>query len=237
MADRTIYTGSYDLAYVQKLARSYEANGFSALPKWDDQSCQYDILLTKKEAQQPREFAVPEQNSAEAYPTIGINELARYMGLSDSALRGWRAANTGPAAYKFSNRVFYHCDDVERYLHECYVILHKSQEPLNMQGGKPFIMDIDAEEILGVNRDVIVGWRTREIGPNYFRFGSSIRYRPEDVEAYAQIMRDGYGPSVRASARRPRPNEPVNMTSAPVATSSGIQDDAGLSVPAYDIFW
>ena len=42
----------------------------------------------------------------------------------------------------------------------------------------------EAANYLGVKSQTLAAWRTRSVGPTYYRVGSNIRYRQSDLEAY-----------------------------------------------------
>ncbi len=227
MADVAIYTGRYDYDHAMKVEASYACQGFSTGIKFDEIGWQYYVELTKQDQLESSEENTTNECQAEEHVTIPIKDLAQYMGISDGALRGWRRNGTGPIAHKDNDRVFYYPGDVEVYLRSVYIKLYNTQAPESFLGGRAFIRDTDAQDILLVNRDVIAGWRHRFIGPNYFTFESLVRYRPEDIEAFAEMMRHGYGPSVRTSARLPVNNGTVETSTA---TSNGNYESEWLGI-------
>lgn len=44
-------------------------------------------------------------------------------------------------------------------------------------------------KILGMTIGTLAQWRTKKIGPDYYKFGKAVRYRREDVKAFLNKAR------------------------------------------------
>jgi len=49
--------------------------------------------------------------------------------------------------------------------------------------------EIDAADYLGLNRQTLANWRSKEKGPSYCKLGRRIIYMIEDLDAYLQARR------------------------------------------------
>lgn len=52
-----------------------------------------------------------------------------------------------------------------------------------------YLNENQTAEILGVTPKTLQQWRFYSRGPAYYKFGRTVRYRPEDLEAFAQKRR------------------------------------------------
>lgn len=53
--------------------------------------------------------------------------------------------------------------------------------------------EADAAALLGVHRDTLRAWRCAGNGPDHFRIGGSITYRPGDLAAFIEVGRTSAG--------------------------------------------
>jgi excisionase family DNA binding protein len=64
---------------------------------------------------------------------------------------------------------------------------------------KPLMSTAELAHYLSVPRESLYAWRARGEGPRWYRVGRSVRYRPEDVEAWIEQQRE----AERASGANP----------------------------------
>ena len=56
--------------------------------------------------------------------------------------------------------------------------------------GNRFLRPREAAEILGLSPRALDRWRSRGLGPAYYKFGSAVRYRLSDLNAWAGTRQD-----------------------------------------------
>jgi len=66
---------------------------------------------------------------------------------------------------------------------------------------KRFITDVEIEHAYGIPRKTLQNWRVLGKGPRFRKFGSGVRYKVSDVEAWVESLPSG-GAGVPASAVR-----------------------------------
>lgn len=59
--------------------------------------------------------------------------------------------------------------------------------------GNRFLRPREAAEILGLSPRALDRWRSRGLGPAYYKFGSAVRYRLSDLNAWAGSRQDMVG--------------------------------------------
>jgi hypothetical protein len=83
--------------------------------------------------------------------------------------------------------------------------MDKSKSPqvtaTDILAGKRFITDLEIEGAYGIPRKTLQNWRVLGRGPRFRKFGSGVRYKVSDVEAWIESLPSG-GAGVPASAVR-----------------------------------
>jgi predicted DNA-binding transcriptional regulator AlpA len=216
MPEKIIYTCSDDARHVESLATGYAPQGFESHITWDDVVGQYQIKLTPMKQQElPKATRSPNMLEHNGQEAIYVQDLAKYLQLSESALYNWRADAYGPISHKYDDRVFYYWSDVAQYLAEQYIRLHTPESGQPIPETKPLVKDSAAAKFLGVTVNILYRWRIQGVGPNYLRLGTTkVRYRQEDLDYYKTVMEAGDGPKVRPASRGPRQ---VNIAVVPAS--------------------
>lgn len=168
-----------------------------------------------------------------------VRQLSTHLAIDDNTVLGWRARGIGPVSHKFDHTVFYNVVDIKRFLDKIYVTHHPKAPSVEL--GRACLRTAEAAQFIGVTYKVMSDWRVRKVGPNYYKFGRVISYRPEDLEFFRTILDAGQGPRMYTPKEPqlstgpdnldldlvPTPEEPCRLPSLPNASF----DDDDLSLP------
>ena len=75
------------------------------------------------------------------------------------------------------------------------------QQTSDILAAKRFITDVEIEHAYGIPRKTLQNWRVLGKGPRFRKFGSGVRYKVSEVEAWVESLPSG-GAGVPASAVR-----------------------------------